>query len=199
MRRFSRLQAFHLPAASYLLVPVSGSSVSDAQVSRALTIALRTATALLGSRENASDVAQSVVVRVIERRTQLRDPDRFDAWVHRIAVREALAWKRSMRRRGAREASWEEHGDGSSGLSNGFEHEVLGRLSADRMMAALPDRERVAMTLRYVHGLPDSQIASIMRCRRGTVNSLLSRARARLRRMDEIHTTAGVEKVKEQL
>jgi DNA-directed RNA polymerase specialized sigma24 family protein len=35
--------------------------------------------------------------------------------------------------------------------------------------------------LRYVHDLPDREIAVALGCRRGTVNALLSRARATLR------------------
>ena len=62
----------------------------DAQAVRALTLATRTAVAILGPGDPAREVAQDVAIRVLERRTQLRDPEKFDAWVHRIAVRETL-------------------------------------------------------------------------------------------------------------
>ena len=47
------------------------------------------------------------------------------------------------------------------------------------------------MVLRYVHDLPDSQIAAILGCRRGTVNSLISRARTRLRAMPDLQLLAS--------
>jgi DNA-directed RNA polymerase specialized sigma24 family protein len=40
--------------------------------------------------------------------------------------------------------------------------------------------------LRYVHGLDDREIASVIRARRGTVRSLLSRGLARLREEAEL-------------
>ena len=42
------------------------------------------------------------------------------------------------------------------------------------------------MGLHYVHDLSDSEIAKALGCRRGTVNSLLSRARSKLRAMLEL-------------
>ena len=40
---------------------------------------------------------------------------------------------------------------------------------------------RAALTLRYVHDLPDTAIAGALRCRPGTVRSLLSRGREAVR------------------
>ena len=49
------------------------------------------------------------------------------------------------------------------------------------LLAGLPPRQRAALTLRYVHDLPDAAIARALGCRTGTVRSLLSRGRAALR------------------
>ena len=66
---------------------------------RATRLALRTAAALLESREEASDIAQDVAVDALRSLGKLRDPEAFDAWVHRITVRHALRrLKRSGRR-----------------------------------------------------------------------------------------------------
>ena len=45
----------------------------------------------------------------------------------------------------------------------------------------VPARQRAALTLRYVHDLPDATIARALRCRPGTVRSLLSRGREAVR------------------
>ena len=62
-------------------------------------LALRTAAALLGSREEAGEVAQDVAVDVLGSLGKLREPAAFNAWVHRITVRHAL--RRLKKRRGA--------------------------------------------------------------------------------------------------
>ena len=49
-------------------------------------------------------------------------------------------------------------------------------------VAALPDRQRAAVVLRYVHDLPEAAIAEVMGISRGTVASTLATARAALQR-----------------
>jgi hypothetical protein len=48
-------------------------------------------------------------------------------------------------------------------------------------LAELSERERLALALRYVNDLDDAQISRAMRCRPGTVRSLISRGRQKLR------------------
>jgi RNA polymerase sigma factor (sigma-70 family) len=57
-------------------------------------------------------------------------------------------------------------------------------LGADELfdvLAALPERQRAAIVLRFWHDLSDEEIAAALRCRPGTVGSLLHRGLARLR------------------
>lgn len=146
---------------------------------RALTVARRTALGVLGDREAAADVAQEVALQVVMRRDALRDPAALDAWVHRIAVRAALREAGKMRRRrAAEEARVAQQGAGPA--------DELDETLA--LLAGLPPRQRAALTLRYVHDLPDAEIARALRCRPGTVRSLLSRGREALRaaRSDEV-------------
>jgi RNA polymerase sigma-70 factor (ECF subfamily) len=49
-----------------------------------------------------------------------------------------------------------------------------------RAVAALPERQRIAIALRYVLDLPEAEIATVMNVRRGTVAATLHAARARL-------------------
>ena len=61
----------------------------------------------------------------------------------------------------------------------GVEDEGIARALA--LLRPLPPRQRAALTLRYVHDLPDDAIARALGCRPATVRSLLSRGRDALR------------------
>lgn len=151
-------------------------------VARAMTIALRTAAGIMGSRDAAADIAQDVGLDVLRSLDSLRDPAAFDGWVRRIAVRHTL---RALRR--------QRGGPIAVGLGADWDFDALPAEEIDRDLAiaargalaqalsTLPPRQRVAIVLRYVHDLPDREIATAMGCRRGTVNALLSRARKALR------------------
>ncbi|MDA0179849.1 sigma-70 family RNA polymerase sigma factor [Solirubrobacter phytolaccae] len=168
-------------------------SDTDAQALRALTLATRTAVAILGPGDQAREVAQEVAIRVLERRTQLRDPDKFDAWVHRIALRETFRAQRGTRRRRAAEATLDDTALELPAPATDHAGQLDAAAASRLALQRLGERERMAMVLRYVHDLPDSQIAAVLDCRRGTVNSLISRARTRLRAMPDLErlTTAG--------
>ena len=141
-----------------------------------MTIALRTAAAIMGSRKEAADVAQDVAVEVLRSLDRLRDPDAFDAWVHRITVRRTL---KTLRRRRV-ELPFALAEDVPADLPD-RDHVRGARGALAHALKALPPRQRVALALRYVHDLDDDQIADALGCRRGTVHALLSRARASLR------------------
>jgi DNA-directed RNA polymerase specialized sigma24 family protein len=141
-------------------------TLSDERVaSRALQVARRTALGVLGDGEAAADIAQDVAITAVRRAGSLRDPAALDAWLHRIAVRAALREaRRAGRRRDPPTATHDAALTGSLALLDG-----------------LPARQRAALTLRYVHDLPDAEIARALRCRPGTVRSLLSRGRDAVR------------------
>jgi RNA polymerase sigma factor (sigma-70 family) len=158
---------------------------ADALARRATRLALRTAAALLESREEVSDIAQDVAVDALRSLGKLRDPDAFDAWVHRITVRHTM--RRLNRRRKAREAETP-----LALLAETAEPAVPQDADPDALIAArgalaaalngLPARQRLALALRYVHDLSDAEIAAALDCREGTVHALLSRGRQTLRR-----------------
>ena len=157
--------------------PAAGRQEEHALAERALTIARKTALGVLGDPEAAADIAQDVAVQALRHRASLRDETALDAWIHRIAARAALKAARRDRSRRAAELA------AVAARSGAREDEQLGPALA--ALAALPPRERAALTLRYVHDLDDDAIAAALGCRRGTVWSLLSRGRARLRAAHE--------------
>lgn len=58
-----------------------------------------------------------------------------------------------------------------------------------RALAQLPDRQRAVLVLRYYADLPDSEIATLLEMRAGTVRSLAARAFAVLRLHPALATT----------
>ena len=156
---------------------------------RACRLALRTAAVILHSRDEASDVAQDVAVDVLRSLDKLRDPDAFDAWVHRISARHALRLARRRRTLRARELPLALIVETDEPLAY-QDADHAGLLSARTTLAAalaeLPPMQRVALALRYVHDLSDAEIAAALSCRVGTAHSLLSRGRAGLRRNPSI-------------
>jgi RNA polymerase sigma-70 factor (ECF subfamily) len=147
---------------------------SERVAGRALQVARRTALGILGDAEAAADIAQDVAITAVRRAASLRDPAALDAWLHRIAVRAAL---REARRSGRRRAA-ERAGHDPPGAAASDAEPVAGSLA---LLDGLPARQRAALTLRYVHDLTDAEIARALRCRPGTVRSLLSRGRDAVR------------------
>jgi RNA polymerase sigma factor (sigma-70 family) len=159
----------------------------DAVLAHAYRLAFRTAAAVLLHTGEAADVAQDVVLTAWRRRTRLREPDRLDAWLHRIAVREA---RRTLGRRTRQRAL--EQPLRPDVAADGRDHieRVAARDGARQALARLPERQRLALALRYVHDLSEREVADALGCGPGTAAALLSRARATLRTSPELASWA---------
>jgi RNA polymerase sigma factor (sigma-70 family) len=157
---------------------------AEALAHRALRMSLRTASALMRSREDAADVAQEVAVDVLGSLGKLRDPEAFDAWVHRITVRHAMRRLKKERRTRKIEAPLallDEDDFHGATQNNDVDSTLAARNALVGGLSRLPARQRMALALRYVHDLPDAEIAAALNCRVGTVHALLSRGRKSLR------------------
>lgn len=150
----------------------------------AMRLALRTAAALVESREEAADVAQEVAIDVLGSLDKLRDPEAFNAWVHRITVRRTLRRLKLRRRAGAAEtplALLDDYDQPPAPEGADRDTVLAARGALVAAFAALPPKQRLALALRYVHDLSDAEIAAALGCRTGTVHALLSRGRGALR------------------
>ncbi|MFT3864458.1 MAG: sigma-70 family RNA polymerase sigma factor [Solirubrobacterales bacterium] len=160
-------------------------AAAEALARRATRLARRTAAALLESREEAADIAQDVAVDTLRSLGKLRDPEAFDAWVHRITVRHALRRLRRRQRARALETPLALLPEAAEpAVPEGFDRDavIVARQALAAALPALPPRQRLALAFRYVHDLSDAEIAAALGCRKGTVHALLSRARQTLRR-----------------
>src|SRR5215216_2139740 len=75
----------------------------EARLAESSTLAFRVAYGVLRHRQDAEDVAQDAFVKAYRNFRQLRDRDRFRAWLVRMTWRLAIDRWRSDRRRSARE------------------------------------------------------------------------------------------------
>lgn len=138
------------------------------------TLAFRVAYGVLRHRQDAEDVAQEAFAKAYRSFNQLRDRDRFRAWLVRMTWRLAIDRWRSDRRRTAREQSWEMASTPSS------EDLTLSRERAEqlwRAIDALPDKLRVVVVLSAIQEHDINSIAKLLDLPEGTVKSRLYLAR----------------------
>ena len=142
----------------------------DAQYASLFTELTRLCRAV-GAGDEAQDVAQEVLLYGRAHVGELRDPGKLRPWLRKIAVR-AVVRQRSRARVTSLEGGEIAYLPAESELG----------LDALAAIAALPERERVAVTLTYGLGYEQHEVADMMGIRRGTVASSLWRARQKLAR-----------------
>jgi len=134
-------------------------------VCRALTLAL-------GDAPLAEDAAQEAFTRAYVYWRRVSAMDRPAGWVYVVAIR--IAFRRRQR------VALETAGSGDTGATVDFTDGVVERESLRRALAQLPERQRIAIVLRYLADLPIADVAQAMGCAVGTAKSTLHAARERL-------------------
>jgi RNA polymerase sigma factor (sigma-70 family) len=127
-------------------------------------------TALLGDGEAALDVVQDGFALALRRRDSYRREGSLEAWLWRIVLNVARDRWRSSRRLAALP-----HLDTTADTSEP-DNDVRA------FLLALPERQRLAVFLRYYADLSYEQIAEALGVRAGTVAASLNAAHAALRR-----------------
>jgi RNA polymerase sigma-70 factor (ECF subfamily) len=151
----------------------------DARLADSSTLAFRVAYSVLRHPQDAEDVAQEAFVRAHRARRQLKDRDRFRAWLVRMTWRLAMDHRRGDRRRSAREQSSivELTSEPSS------EAALIAGQQASRLwkaVDALPEKLRLVVVLGVMEEHRVSSVAALLGIPEGTVKSRLSEARRRL-------------------
>jgi RNA polymerase sigma-70 factor, ECF subfamily len=132
---------------------------------------LRVATAIAGSREGGRDAVQEALTRAFARRASFRGSGTVEAWLWKGVVNAA----RNVRSRSPRVAA-----DAQADTPS---HEAADerRDAVRAAVAALPERQRLALFLRYYADLDYAAIAAALGVRRGTVSATLNHAHEALR------------------
>lgn len=142
--------------------------------------AVRLAYLITGDRERSRDVAQEAFARVAATFRHRRLPDAFGAYLRRTVVNLCTSHFRRARVEREfleREAAAPIRVEGLPEL--GIRDELR------RALRRLPDRQRVAVVLRYYEDLSEEDMAGAMRCSVPAARSLLSRGMQTLRSIVE--------------
>jgi len=147
---------------------------------------------VLGSADDARDIAQDTFVQAFQKLDTFRGQSAFYSWLFRIAMNAAISQKRKTRLMPisidvARERSGIEPADDrpdnipSHSLERS-ERQILVRTA----LAELPEEFRIVLVLKEMEGLKYEEIAEIVDCPIGTVRSRIHRARSELRQKLQI-------------
>ena len=123
---------------------------------------------LLGSLAEAEDAVQETLTRLYPRWARVQQADHPLAYVRRSLINTYL---NSVRSTSAREFVGLDSADRGAG----------DRDQIRRLIRQLPERQRVALVLRYFDDLTDREVARAMGCRPGTARSLISRGLSAVR------------------
>jgi RNA polymerase sigma-70 factor, ECF subfamily len=139
---------------------------------------------MVGNVADAQDLTQEVFIKVLQRSEQLKDADKAAHWLSRIATNTAIDF---LRRNGR--ASFSDVDDLAEPLVNPASDSPEQMLLRNERRAYLDDglrlltsRERAALLLRDVEGLPAEEVARELHCSKATVRSHIANARIKFRR-----------------
>jgi RNA polymerase sigma-70 factor (ECF subfamily) len=153
---------------------------------------LRTARALLGrDRPEVEDVTQESLTAIVAALPKYRGDARVTHYCNRITVRTALRYRKRMRKTAEREADAADQGAPGidpTASDEGLDHDPDARLQARRraaclreLIAALPDAQAEAMTMRLVLGYDLPEISEATGASTNTVRSRVRLGREKLR------------------
>jgi len=131
---------------------------------------VQVATAIVGDRELALEAVQDAFAGAVRGRRAFRGDGPLEAWIWRAVVNAAYNVRRHAK----------ERVDVPVGHRNGYELRESSELGVQ--IALLPDRQKLALFLRYYADLDYRSIAAALGIEVGTVSATLSAAHTSLRR-----------------
>ena len=164
-------------------------------------LVFNTCYSFLNHREDAEDVAQDVFIYAIKSIKTFRGDSSLSTWLYKLSMNKSLDFIRARKRQKR-----------GSGLLRQMDNEEMSRLNVSdasqphvemeneekrqilhAAVDRLPDRQKQAITLSKFEGLSQEQVAEIMDTTVSSVESLLVRAKKKLR---ELLTDYFHEKIK---
>jgi RNA polymerase sigma-70 factor (ECF subfamily) len=144
-----------------------------AELVRAAVVRLDGAARLiLRDPELARDAVQDGLIRAWRDLPKLRDPDRFDAWLHRLTVNACIDQARRRRRRPTEVELTPIHAPAIADAAG----DLADRDLVDSVLRRLDERGRAIVVLHYFLGMPLTEVAVTLGLPTGTVKSRLHRA-----------------------
>ncbi len=149
-----------------------------AQLARVAVVRLdKAARLILRDPELARDAVQETLIRAWRDLPKLREPDRFDAWLHRLTVNACFDQARKRKRRVIEvELTPVIDLEIADGTADHADRELV-----DQVLRRLDDHGRAIVVLHYYLGMPLSDVAQTLGIPIGTVKSRLHRALGEMR------------------
>jgi RNA polymerase sigma-70 factor, ECF subfamily len=160
-------------------------------------------THLVGKRDLAEDLTQDIFLRVYRSRKRYVPGSKFSTWLYTIAHNVASNSRRSLSRRREVNLVGQESGEYAGNPLDQAALAASGLMPTRQLdkaelagvvqvaIAALNERQRMAVLLNKFEHLGYEEIAEVMELTPQAVKSLLSRARANLREVLEPYLTQG--------
>ena len=141
---------------------------------------------LVGNPEEAHDLTQETFLRVYKHLHKFDPAQEFAPWLYRIAVNVChdLARKRSRGNPASLEAEMEAGNFAEPASPHNTERSAMHaqeRKIIARALATLSEKERAAIILRDLEGLPTEEVARILGSTPTTVRSQISMARTKIK------------------
>ncbi|HTS31705.1 MAG TPA: sigma-70 family RNA polymerase sigma factor [Bryobacteraceae bacterium] len=138
---------------------------------------------IVGNVADAQDLTQEAFIKALQHQEQLKDEQKAAHWLSRIATNTAIDFlRRSSRATFCEiEEAPESHGESPEQALLRSEH----RDYLEDGLRLLSPRERAALIMRDVEGLPAEEVAQRLDCSKATVRSHIANARTKFRRYIE--------------
>jgi len=149
-----------------------------------------TAIGIVQNPQDADDITQEVFMQVYQSISSFKGESKFSTWLYRITLSKALDQEKKKKRKKRFAFVQQLFGNQGEELVQSVEFEHPGILlekkeSAQALFKALkqiPDNQRIAFTLHKLEGQSYLEIAEIMNTSLYAVESLMSRAKANLKK-----------------
>ena len=148
---------------------------------------LNVAYSMTGSLTDAQDIYQDTFMRAYSSIHGFRFQSSFRTWVMRIAMNQAINWRRKRKLRSflpldsnednMQHIDWTTDANPTNSMYSG---EILSQIRA--AMDMLSAKERAIFTLRHFQEIKIKEIAHILGCAEGTVKNLLFRATKKMQK-----------------
>lgn len=184
-----------LPDDRAIVAAVGGDEAAFAVlVERYREVAFRAAFVVLGDADMAADAAQEGFINAHRALSRFRTGEPFRPWLLRIVGNRARNLRRAAARRSAMTLQAASFAELDRDAPVSPETAVADAEARQRVLDAvnaLGDDDRAVIACRYFLELAEAETAALLRIRRGTVKSRLSRARDRLRVLLADEATEG--------
>ncbi len=142
---------------------------------------------LLGNEQDASDAAQEVFLRLFTHRTKFEGRSKYGTWVHAIAVRTCLTFRRGRGRRRSHEDTvsherWEMEQPTQEASRPGLAIDLM------RMLETLDEEDRAMLILKYAESYDYEELSEIFGLSVSACKMRLLRAREKLQQRFPEHT-----------